>query len=59
MHLIFNVSYYNPQVTGTPRVGKDFMVTVSFRNPFNFILTNVQLRLESPGLISTKVKTYK
>uniref|UniRef100_A0A671PZ23 protein-glutamine gamma-glutamyltransferase n=1 Tax=Sinocyclocheilus anshuiensis TaxID=1608454 RepID=A0A671PZ23_9TELE len=45
-------------VTGTPRVGKDFMVTVSFRNPFNFILKNVQLRLESPGLILTKLKTY-
>ncbi|XP_058621908.1 coagulation factor XIII A chain-like [Onychostoma macrolepis] len=45
-------------VTGTPQVGKDFMVTVSFQNPFNFILKNVQLRLESPGLISTKVKTY-
>uniref|UniRef100_A0A672QV69 protein-glutamine gamma-glutamyltransferase n=1 Tax=Sinocyclocheilus grahami TaxID=75366 RepID=A0A672QV69_SINGR len=46
------------KVTGTPRVGKDFMVTVSFRNPFNFILKNVQLRLESPGLILTKLKTY-
>uniref|UniRef100_A0A9R1SLM1 protein-glutamine gamma-glutamyltransferase n=2 Tax=Cyprinus carpio TaxID=7962 RepID=A0A9R1SLM1_CYPCA len=46
------------KVTGAPRVGKDFMVTVSFRNPFNFILNNVQLRLESPGLILTRLKTY-
>ncbi|XP_026056647.1 coagulation factor XIII A chain-like [Carassius auratus] len=46
------------KVTGTPRVGKDFVVTVSFRNTFNFILKNVQLRLESPGLISTRKKTY-
>uniref|UniRef100_A0A672S4K2 protein-glutamine gamma-glutamyltransferase n=1 Tax=Sinocyclocheilus grahami TaxID=75366 RepID=A0A672S4K2_SINGR len=46
------------KVTGTPRVRKDFMVTMSFRNPFNFILKNIQLRLESPGLITTKLKTY-
>uniref|UniRef100_A0A8C2EZF7 protein-glutamine gamma-glutamyltransferase n=1 Tax=Cyprinus carpio TaxID=7962 RepID=A0A8C2EZF7_CYPCA len=39
------------KVTGAPRVGKDFMVTVSFRNPFNFILNNVQLRLESPVIL--------
>uniref|UniRef100_A0A8C2PW30 protein-glutamine gamma-glutamyltransferase n=1 Tax=Cyprinus carpio TaxID=7962 RepID=A0A8C2PW30_CYPCA len=46
------------KVTGTPWVGRDFMVTVLFRNPFNFILKNIQLRLESPGLITTKMKTY-
>ncbi|XP_026093431.1 coagulation factor XIII A chain-like [Carassius auratus] len=46
------------KVTGTPRFGRDFMVTVSFQNPFDFILKNIQLRLESPGLITTKMKTY-
>ncbi|XP_026057540.1 coagulation factor XIII A chain-like [Carassius auratus] len=46
------------KVTGTPQVGRDFMVIVSFRNPFNFVLKNIQLRLESPGLIMTKMKTY-
>uniref|UniRef100_A0A8C1BNE7 protein-glutamine gamma-glutamyltransferase n=1 Tax=Cyprinus carpio carpio TaxID=630221 RepID=A0A8C1BNE7_CYPCA len=44
------------KVTGAPRVGKDFMVTVSFRNPFNFILNNVQLRLESPAQITNNPK---
>ncbi|KTF88837.1 hypothetical protein cypCar_00008044 [Cyprinus carpio] len=44
------------KVTGAPRVGKDFMVTVSFRNPFNFILNNVQLRLESPAYLLQAVR---
>ncbi|XP_073686810.1 coagulation factor XIII A chain-like [Garra rufa] len=47
------------KVTGTPRVGRDLMVIVSFRNPYNFILKNVQLRLEGPSLMMTKVKTYE
>uniref|UniRef100_A0A8C1P522 protein-glutamine gamma-glutamyltransferase n=1 Tax=Cyprinus carpio TaxID=7962 RepID=A0A8C1P522_CYPCA len=42
-----------------PDSRQDFMVTVLFRNPFNFILKNIQLRLESPGLITTKMKTYE
>ncbi|XP_043081664.1 coagulation factor XIII A chain-like [Puntigrus tetrazona] len=46
------------KVTGSLLVGKAFMVMVSFRNPFTFILTNIQFRLESPGLMPTKMKTY-
>ncbi|XP_051970450.1 coagulation factor XIII A chain-like [Xyrauchen texanus] len=47
------------KVTGTPRVGKDFMVSVEFMNPYNFILKDVVLRLDGPGLIQTKTKKYK
>ncbi|XP_039546433.1 coagulation factor XIII A chain-like [Pimephales promelas] len=46
------------KVNGIPRVGKDLMVIVSFRNPYTFILKNVQLRLDALGLIPTKIKTY-
>ncbi|XP_056593618.1 coagulation factor XIII A chain-like [Triplophysa dalaica] len=47
------------QVNGTPQVGKELMVSVEFLNPYNFILKNVQLRLDGPGLIKTKLKKYK
>ncbi|XP_077101534.1 coagulation factor XIII A chain-like [Siphateles boraxobius] len=47
------------KVNGIPRVGKDLMVIVSFRNPYTFILKNVQLRLDAPGLIQTRIKTYE
>ncbi|XP_051542739.1 coagulation factor XIII A chain-like [Myxocyprinus asiaticus] len=47
------------QVTGTPRVGKDFMVSVEFMNPYNFTLKDVELRLDGPDLIQTKTKKYK
>ncbi|XP_056593617.1 coagulation factor XIII A chain-like [Triplophysa dalaica] len=46
-------------VSGSPQVGKDFTVIVEFRNLFNFALEDVQLRLDSPGLIQTKFKSYK
>ncbi|XP_067233800.1 coagulation factor XIII A chain-like [Chanodichthys erythropterus] len=47
------------KVSGTPRVGKDLLVLISFRNPHNFILKNVQLRLDAPGLITTRMKLYE
>ncbi|KAI7792659.1 putative coagulation factor XIII A chain-like [Triplophysa rosa] len=47
------------RVSGSPRVGKAFTVIVEFRNPYNFALENVQFRLDSPGLIKTKFKSYK
>ncbi|XP_057178198.1 coagulation factor XIII A chain-like [Triplophysa rosa] len=47
------------QVTGTPQVGTELMVNVEFLNPYNFILKNVQLRLDGPGLIKTKLKKYR
>ncbi|XDV46822.1 hypothetical protein PO909_016654 [Leuciscus waleckii] len=46
------------KVNGIPRVGKDLMVLVSFRNPFTFLLTNVQLRLDAVGLLPTRIKSY-
>ncbi|XP_039546432.1 coagulation factor XIII A chain-like [Pimephales promelas] len=45
-------------MSGTPRVGRDLTISVDFQNPFNFILRNVQLRLDGPGLIPTKIKYY-
>ncbi|KAK7124090.1 hypothetical protein R3I93_022257 [Phoxinus phoxinus] len=45
-------------MSGTPQVGKDLMISVDFQNPYNFILHNVQLRLDGPGLIPIKLKTY-
>ncbi|CAM4720529.1 unnamed protein product [Leuciscus chuanchicus] len=45
-------------MTGTPQVGKVLMISVDFQNPFNFILQNVQLRLDGPGLIPIKIKSY-
>nr|XP_055038539.1 coagulation factor XIII A chain-like [Misgurnus anguillicaudatus] len=47
------------RVTGTPQVGKDLMITVEFLNPFNYTLENVQLRLDGPDLIQTKMKKYR
>ncbi|XP_056093024.1 coagulation factor XIII A chain-like [Rhinichthys klamathensis goyatoka] len=47
------------KVNGIPRVGKDLMVIVSFRNPYTFILKNVQLRLDALGLIPTRIKSYE
>uniref|UniRef100_A0A672QUZ1 Coagulation factor XIII A chain n=1 Tax=Sinocyclocheilus grahami TaxID=75366 RepID=A0A672QUZ1_SINGR len=32
-------------MTGSPRVGKEVIVSVDFQNPFNFILQKVQLRI--------------
>lgn len=46
------------KVTGVPQVGRDLMVNVSFQNPYNFLLKNVQLRLDGAGLTPTKVKSY-
>ncbi|XP_016296093.1 coagulation factor XIII A chain-like [Sinocyclocheilus anshuiensis] len=46
------------KMTGSPRVGKEVIVSVDFQNPFNFILQKVQLRIDGPGLILTKLKHY-
>ncbi|XP_065150833.2 coagulation factor XIII A chain-like [Paramisgurnus dabryanus] len=46
------------RVSGSPRAGNVFTVILEFRNPYSFPLKNVQLRLDSPGLIETKIKTY-
>ncbi|TRY89164.1 hypothetical protein DNTS_018077 [Danionella cerebrum] len=43
------------KVSGVPRVGRDLAVTMSFRNPYSFILKNIQLRLDGPGLTLTKI----
>ncbi|XP_077100210.1 coagulation factor XIII A chain-like [Siphateles boraxobius] len=45
-------------ISGTPRVGKDLTISVDFQNPYNFILRNVQLRVEGPGLIPIKIRNY-
>lgn len=42
-----------------PQVGKAFIAVVEFRNPYNFALENLQFRLDAPGLIETKIKSYK
>jgi len=49
----------HPQMSGTPEVGKDLSIIVSFQNPYNFILNNVQIRLDGPGLIPIKIKNYR
>uniref|UniRef100_A0A8C1ILH1 protein-glutamine gamma-glutamyltransferase n=1 Tax=Cyprinus carpio TaxID=7962 RepID=A0A8C1ILH1_CYPCA len=46
------------QMTGSPRVGKELMVSVEFLNPYNFTLKKVQLRIDGPGLTQTKLKQY-
>ncbi|KAI2649300.1 Coagulation factor XIII A chain [Labeo rohita] len=46
------------KMIGTPRVGRELMVSVEFMNPYNFTLQKVQLRLDGPGLIPTKLKEY-
>ncbi|TRY89156.1 hypothetical protein DNTS_018074 [Danionella cerebrum] len=46
------------KVIGTPQVGKNLMITVEFQNPFQFSLQGVQLRLDGPGVMSTKMKEY-
>uniref|UniRef100_A0A8C1ABY7 protein-glutamine gamma-glutamyltransferase n=1 Tax=Cyprinus carpio carpio TaxID=630221 RepID=A0A8C1ABY7_CYPCA len=45
-------------MTGSPRVGKELMVSVEFLNPYNFTLKKVQLRIDGPGLTQTKLKQY-
>uniref|UniRef100_A0A673LN04 Coagulation factor XIII A chain-like n=1 Tax=Sinocyclocheilus rhinocerous TaxID=307959 RepID=A0A673LN04_9TELE len=45
-------------MTGSPMVGKELMVSVEFLNPYNFILQKVHLRIDGPGLIPTKLKYY-
>ncbi|KAG1941462.1 protein-glutamine gamma-glutamyltransferase K [Pimephales promelas] len=45
-------------MSGTPEVGKDLSIIVNFQNPYNFILNNVQIRLDGPGLIPIKIKNY-
>ncbi len=47
------------QMTGSPRVGKEVVVSVDFQNPYNFILQKIQLRIDGPGLITTKLKRYR
>jgi len=47
------------QMSGTPEVGKDLSIIVNFQNPYNFILNNVQIRLDGPGLIPIKIKNYR
>lgn len=47
------------QMTGSPRVGKELMVSVEFLNPYNFTLKKVQLRIDGPGLTQTKLKQYR
>ncbi|XP_059380055.1 coagulation factor XIII A chain-like [Carassius carassius] len=46
------------KMTASPRVGKEVIVSVDFQNPYDFILKNVQLRIDGPGLIPTKLKHY-
>ncbi|XP_073797469.1 coagulation factor XIII A chain [Danio rerio] len=46
------------KMSGSPRVGSDLLVSVEFTNPYNFPLLKVELRLDGPGLIQTKVKHY-
>uniref|UniRef100_A0A8C2EZU8 protein-glutamine gamma-glutamyltransferase n=1 Tax=Cyprinus carpio TaxID=7962 RepID=A0A8C2EZU8_CYPCA len=36
----------------------EVMISVDFQNPYNFNLQNVQLRIDGPGLIPTKLKHY-
>ncbi|KAA0704900.1 Coagulation factor XIII A chain [Triplophysa tibetana] len=47
------------RVSGSPRVDQAFTVIVEFLNVLNFALEDVQCRLESPGLIQTKFKSYE
>ncbi|KAJ8386889.1 hypothetical protein AAFF_G00164860 [Aldrovandia affinis] len=46
------------EVTGSPRVSEETFCAVEFTNPFPFNLENVYLRMDGPGLMSTKFKQY-
>uniref|UniRef100_UPI0037E931ED coagulation factor XIII A chain-like isoform X1 n=2 Tax=Semicossyphus pulcher TaxID=241346 RepID=UPI0037E931ED len=45
-------------VSGPPHVQREMFVNVSFTNPFNFPLQNVNLCMEGPGLMSFKTRFY-
>ncbi|XP_078147647.1 coagulation factor XIII A chain-like [Centroberyx gerrardi] len=45
-------------VSGRPQVQQEMFVTVSFTNPFNFVLENVHLALEGPGLMHYRTRHY-
>ncbi|XP_052398274.1 coagulation factor XIII A chain-like [Carassius gibelio] len=46
------------KMTGSPQIGKELVVSVEFLNPYNFTMKDVQLRVDGPGLIPTKLKKY-
>ncbi|XP_039982997.1 coagulation factor XIII A chain-like isoform X2 [Xiphias gladius] len=45
-------------VNGQPQVQQEMFVTVSFTNPFNFSLQNVNLAMEGSGLMGVKTHYY-
>uniref|UniRef100_A0A8D3DEA7 protein-glutamine gamma-glutamyltransferase n=1 Tax=Scophthalmus maximus TaxID=52904 RepID=A0A8D3DEA7_SCOMX len=46
------------QVQGQPQVKQQMMVNVSFTNPFNFQLHNINLFMEGPGLMEDRSHQY-
>ncbi|KAJ8262588.1 hypothetical protein GJAV_G00168110 [Gymnothorax javanicus] len=53
-----HVPKLNIKVMGEPRVNEETLVSVDFTNPFQFNLDNVYLRMDGPGLMSTKREHY-
>ncbi|XP_070709475.1 coagulation factor XIII A chain-like [Pempheris klunzingeri] len=45
-------------VSGLPQVQQEMFVTVSFTNPFNFPLHNVELAMEGAGLMNCRTRFY-
>ncbi|KAF0028603.1 hypothetical protein F2P81_019690 [Scophthalmus maximus] len=46
-------------VQGQPQVKQQMMVNVSFTNPFNFQLHNINLFMEGPGLMENRSHQYR
>lgn len=46
-------------MSGEPRVQQEMFVTVSFTNPLDFALQDVQLAMEGPGLMEHKTHYYR
>nr|BAT61945.1 transglutaminase FactorXIII [Oryzias latipes] len=56
------VTLHNPKLTvevsGNAKVNEEMMVTVEFTNPFSFSLEDVNVRMEGPGVMLPRRKTF-
>ncbi|KAM4536317.1 coagulation factor XIII A chain [Odontesthes bonariensis] len=56
------ITLHNPKLTvkvsGRSKVNEEMMATVEFTNPFSFSLEGVYIRMEGPGVMTTKYKYY-
>ncbi|XP_053716433.1 coagulation factor XIII A chain [Synchiropus splendidus] len=56
------VTLHNPQLTievsGSHKVNEEMVAVLEFKNPFNFSLEDVYIRMEGSGLMRPKMKYY-